>query len=179
MNAEEILESFNGEFGNKIRKTEIRTKAHGRKKIKSSAIWMEIDRSVFRDVIRHLCKIHPYPHFAVASGSDIGSELELVYHFTVNYGQKHKEVLINISVKLPKSDPMIESICDLIPGALISEREKQEMLGITIKNIPDSERVFLPEDFPEGMYPWRKDETSVDKIARNLHESKVVNKPEW
>jgi len=179
MNAEEILKSFKKEFEKKIIKGEIRKRAYGKKKIESEAIWMEVDRSAFRNVVEYLCKIHPYPHFAVASGSDIGDEIELVHHFTVNHGEKHKEILVNVSVKLPKSDPAIESICDLIPGALISEREKQEMLGVIVKNIPDSRRAFLPKDFPEGIYPWRRDKTSPDKLAKNLHESKVTKEPKW
>ena len=82
------------------------------------------------------------------------------------------EISINISVELPKTKPEIDTICDIIPGALITEREKQEMLGVTIKGIPDSRRVFLTDDFPEGVYPWRKDETGPQKLIRNLHEVK-------
>jgi len=46
------------------------------------------------------------------------------------------------------------------------------MLGVTIKGIPDSRRVFLTDDFPEGVYPWRKDEKGPRKLIRNLHEVK-------
>ena len=79
---------------------------------------------------------------------------------------------MNISVELPKSKPEIETICDYIPGALITEREKQEFLGVKIIGIPDDRRLFLPDDFPKGVYPWRRDETGPDKLYRNLHEVK-------
>jgi len=46
------------------------------------------------------------------------------------------------------------------------------MLGVKIKGIPDSRRVFISDDFPKGMYPWRKDETGPQKMVRNLHEVK-------
>jgi membrane-bound hydrogenase subunit beta len=59
----------------------------------------------------------------------------------------------------------------MIPGALFSEREKQEFFGITVKDIPDGRRLFLPEDFPQGVYPWRKDETGIPpEMIRNLWE---------
>ena len=77
---------------------------------------------------------------------------------------------MNVAVDVPKSKPEIETICDWIPGALITEREKQEMLGVKIIGIPDSRRLFLPEDFPEGVYPWRKNEKGMEKLIRNLHE---------
>ncbi len=79
---------------------------------------------------------------------------------------------MNITVELPKSKPEIESICDLIPGALITEQEKQEMLGIKVKGIPKDKRVFVSDDFPKGIYPWRKDEKGPEKMVRNLHEVK-------
>ena len=35
---------------------------------------------------------------------------------------------------------------------------RQEMMGVEVVGIPDNRRLFLPEDFPEGIYPWRTDE---------------------
>ncbi len=29
--------------------------------------------------------------------------------------------------------------------------------------IPDNRRLFLPEDFPEGVYPWRTDDKGIPK----------------
>ncbi|MBU2565391.1 MAG: NADH-quinone oxidoreductase subunit C, partial [Candidatus Thermoplasmatota archaeon] len=71
-------------------------------------------------------------------------------------------------------DLKISSICDIIPGALVTEREKQEMLGITVEGIPDSRRMFLPDDFPENVYPWRKDEKGIpEKMIKKLYEVKT------
>ena len=113
-----------------------------------------------------------YPHFAVSSGYQVDKMIYIVNHFTIFYGEKGKEVTVNVTVPLPVSDPTMDTITDLIPGALISEQEKQEMLGIKVKNIPKDERVFISHDFPKGMYPWRKDEKNAEKLARNLHEVK-------
>jgi len=51
------------------------------------------------------------------------------------------------------------------------------MLGIKVKNIPKNMRVFISDDFPEDMYPWRKDEMNADKMGRNLHENDKIPKP--
>jgi membrane-bound hydrogenase subunit beta len=60
-----------------------------------------------------------------------------------------------------------------MPGATFTEREKQEMLGIEVVGIPDPRRLFLPDDFPEGVYPWRKDEKGIpDSMIKNLWEVK-------
>jgi len=168
---EEIVKYFKDEFKTNIKHAEIKKRVAGSKKNEFVNIWMEVDKSIFKKVIKHLCDLQ-FPHLAVVSGNDLGKTIELIYHFSVYYGTRLGEISLNISVELPKSNPTIESICDLIPGALITEREKQEMLGVKIIGIPDSRRLFLPDDFPEGVYPWRKDDTGLKKVVRNLHEVK-------
>jgi membrane-bound hydrogenase subunit beta len=170
LSPEEIVDSFKNEFSNKI--TTIRVERHpiGPSKKDMIHIWMTVDRSIYRDVVKHLMTLDKQAHFAVSSGYDIEDRIEIINHFSIYFGKKGEEISINFTVPLPKNDPTMESICDLIPGALISEQEKQEMLGIKVKNIPKDMRVFISDDFPEDMYPWRKDETNADKMGRNLHE---------
>ena len=171
LTSEEIVKYFTDEFNIKIKDVKIKKRLAGIKKNETETIWMKIDKSAFKDIIKYLCELQ-FPHLAVVSGNDLGNSIELIYHFTLNYGNRMKETILNISVELPKSNLEIESICDLIPGALITEREKQEFLGVKVIGIPDNRRLFLPEEFPEGVYPWRKDETGPDKLYRNLHEVK-------
>jgi membrane-bound hydrogenase subunit beta len=168
---EAIVNYFKDEFKTKIKDAKIKKRAAGKKKNETATIWLKIDKSAFKGVIKHLCDMQ-FPHMAVASGNDLGKTIELIYHFTVNYGNRMGEINLNISVELPKTKPEIETICDYIPGALITEREKMEMLGVTIKGIPDDRRCFLTDDFPKGIYPWRRDKTGPDKLYKNLHEVK-------
>ena len=168
---EEVVKYLKDEFKTKIKDVKIVKRKAGSKKNESNYIWMKVDKSVFKESIKHLCKLQ-FPHLAVASGNDLGKTIELIYHFTLNYDQRLDEIVLNISVELPKTDPTIDTISDIIPGALITEREKMEMLGVKIKGIPDDRRVFVPEDIPVGVYPWRKDKTGPDKFYKNLHEVK-------
>ena len=169
---EEIVKSFKDEFKTKIKDAQIKKRTTGSKKNEFVNIWMKIDKSIFKKTVKHLITLQEFPHLSVVSGNDLGKTIELIYHFSIYYGVHLGEISLNISVELPKSKPEIESICDLIPGALVTEREKQEMLGVKIKGIPDSRRLFLPDDFPKGVYPWRKDEKGLEKLVRNLHEVK-------
>lgn len=171
LSPEEVVKYFKDEFKTKIIDIQIRKKAAGSKKKERSSIWMKIDKSIFKPFIKHLCDLQ-FPHLAVVSGNDLGKTIELIYHFTLGYGTRFGETVLNVSVELPKSKPEIETICDYIPGALVTEREKQEMLGVKIIGIPDDRRLFLPDDFPEGVYPWRRDETGPEKMYKNLHEVK-------
>jgi len=171
LTAEEIVKYFKDKFKTKIKSVQIKKRAYGSKKNETSTIWMKIEKDVFKEVIKHLCDLQ-FPHLPVVSGNDVGDIIELIYHFTVNFGSRMKEINLNISLELPKSNLQIETICDFIPGALITEREKMEMLGVKIIGIPDDRRCFLPDDFPKGVYPWRRDETGPDKLYKNLHEVK-------
>ena len=168
---EQRVKYFKDEFKTKIKSAEIKKHAAGSKKKETSTIWMKVDLSAFKDIIKHLVN-YQYPHLAIISGNDLGDKIELIYHFTVNYGTRLSEVNLHISVDLPKSKPEIETICDYVPGALITEREKQEFLGVKIIGIPDDRRLFLPDDFPKDVYPWRRDEKGLDKLYKNLHEVK-------
>jgi len=169
---EKLVKSFKDEFKTKIKESRIEKHTAGSKKTEFIHIWLKVDKSIFKNVIKYIIKLEKYPHLAVVSGYEMGKTINLVYHFSIYYGKRAKEISLNITVELPKSNPVIETITDLIPGALITEQEKQEMLGIKVKGIPKDERVFISDDFPKGIYPWRKDKTGPEKMVRNLHEVK-------
>lgn len=171
LNPEQLVDYFKDEFKTNIKDIKVKRRVAGKKKNETATIWMKIDKSVFKKVIEHLCKLQ-FPHLGVASGNDLGKTIELIYHFTVNFGERMNEINLHISVELPKSKPEIETICDWIPGALITEREKMEMLGVKVIGIPDDRRCFLPDDFPKNVYPWRRDEKGPEKLYKNLHEVK-------
>ena len=167
---DEIIKSFKDTFSKNILDARVEKHVRGMKKNEFYHVWLKIDKIVFHDVVKHLCTFEKYPHFAVSSGYDLGKTIDIVHHFSLYSGAKSREISINITTPLPKTDLTIDTITDLIPGALIAEQEKQEMLGIKVVGIPKDERVFIPNEFPEGMFPWRRDDKGADKMARNLHD---------
>jgi len=165
---QEIADVFTTGFGDGIREISVREWAEGSKKTKNTFIWIRLDRNIFRDAVLRLVEID-YPHLGVISGSDTGDGIELLYHFLIYFGVSGAEIMVTLAVPLPKSDLRIPTISDIIPGAVYTEREKQEMLGIDVVGIPDNRGLFLPSDFPAGVYPWRKDDTGIrDDMIKNL-----------
>ena len=53
--------------------------------------------------------------------------------------------------------PAVPSIAGLVPGAAWAELEMQDLLGIESRGHPSPRRLVLPDDFPRGVYPLRKD----------------------
>jgi membrane-bound hydrogenase subunit beta len=157
MKAKEMLKKLAAKFKDSMYDVRVENKpcGPGVKKKETTSYWLKVRKEKFKEFVEEMCKLN-YPFLAVVSGRDNGQEIELIYHFYVNYGGKLAEEGINVSVMLPKSNPTLPTITDLIPGALITEKEKQEMLGVNIVGI-DNDRFFLPKSHPAGNYPWRRD----------------------
>jgi NADH-quinone oxidoreductase subunit C len=62
---------------------------------------------------------------------------------------------VRIRVQVPESDPSLDSVVDVYPGADAMEREAYDLMGIVFAGHPDMTRILMPEDW-EG-HPLRKD----------------------
>jgi len=162
MKPEEIVELFKEKFNDSVTNSRIEIKTSGLKKNSYNLIWLEIKPEDFKGAVKLLCAIQ-FPHFAIISDNDAGEEIKLTYHFSLYYGGSFKEISLNLTTCLPKSNLKIPTITDLIPGAQTAEREIKEMVGVTVEGLPDLENIFLPKDFPKDVYPLRKDETGAAK----------------
>lgn len=78
--------------------------------------------------------------------------------FLVLYQFCKANAVITLRVHPPSlSDADVPSICGIIPSATLYERELIEMFGITVISTPDTSRFLLPDDWPDGIYPLRKE----------------------
>ena len=168
LTAEEVAERFASKFGGRIISSEVRQWCEGTAKTPINTIWMKIETGILHDAVAELISID-FPHLGVISAVDMIEEIDVLYHMTVFFGSKGSEITVSFIVSVPKENPVVPTISDLIPGAVYSEREKQELMGIIVDGIPDQRGLFLPDDFPEGIYPWRKDEAGVrDDMIKDL-----------
>lgn len=168
LSPEKVADSFKISLGSGFIDSKVYRQEVAVKKNVFTSMWIYVKREALRGAVEQLCKLQQYPHLAVISSDDRGDEVELIYHFTIYYGQHLQELSLGLSVTLPKTDLRMPTITDMIPGALFSERETQEMMGVEITDIPDNRRLFLPDDFPEGVHPWRKDDTGPQEMLQVL-----------
>lgn len=66
-------------------------------------------------------------------------------------------LLVAIRTFTPEDNPEFDSITPFVPGAGWSEREYRDLLGLNFKGHPDLKRLVLSDDWPERIYPLRKD----------------------
>jgi len=92
--------------------------------------------------------------FVIATGIDAEDCFQVLYHFS--YDQLGCIITVKAHIR-DRDNPAIESIAPFLPGAEWIEREIYDILGIEIKNHPNMKRLILADDWPEGVYPLRKD----------------------
>ncbi len=167
MEVNEMVKIFEGRLNCEVK---VQSRKCGVKKIEKHELFVRVEREKFMKAVKLLFEIQDYPHFSVISATDFGEKIELLYHFTVDYGKRNQEKLVTLGVSLPKDDLKIETITELIPGAMISEREIHEMMGVEFIGLKDTRHFFLPEDWPDGKYPWRRDETFPEEMTNKMYE---------
>ena len=164
MNLNELIAAFE-EKGLTPRVQSVTAGVHN--KVERHTIWIPVPRDHFKETVGNLIEMVDHlPHFSVISPSDEGDDIDLNYHFTVNYGGQLEEIAITFKVMVPKNDCWVPTLTDLIPGTAFSEREIIEMMGVDVKGLEDKRHLFLTENFPEGVYPWRRDSTAPTKLNK-------------
>lgn len=91
------------------------------------------------------------PPEAAAGMALAAGEIEVLYHFCAG------AAVATVRVRVPRDTASVPSICAIIPSAGFFERELSEMLGVAVVGTPDPSHLFLPDDWPDGVYPLRKD----------------------
>ena len=160
MTPQQVADRFSERFGENVSNIRVLEWGEGIKKVPKRSVWMTIPREILINAVEELIAID-YPHLGVVSAVDNGDLIDLLYQMQIFFGGKHEEIEITLTVQIPKTDPHVPTISGLIPGAVYTEREKQDMIGVIVDGIPDSRRIFLPKDFPENIYPWRKDDKGI------------------
>lgn len=141
MDEKEILQKIVERFGEKI----LEAKVIGKRRIA-----VKIPPEAYKEVVSYVAHDLGLSFLSCLSGIDRGESLEVVAHLGYS-------ICVLVRASIPKDKPEIESITDVLPAASLYEREAHDLLGITFKGHPNLKRIFLPEDWPEGVYPLRKE----------------------
>jgi Ni,Fe-hydrogenase III large subunit/Ni,Fe-hydrogenase III component G len=101
-----------------------------------------------------------YKHDGWLSTIAANDERRLNGHYALYYilsmeGSVKSHVVIRGLV--PPSRPEFPSVTPRVPAAVWAEREARDMFGLQPVGTPDARRLVLPDDWPEGLYPLRKD----------------------
>ncbi len=127
-------------------------KRHGAEVLRKDdfQIIAEVPKAELRSLARELFEAGCY--YATGIGADEREKTQsfAMYH-VLNCEKEKKYVVLKVKgLKIPSITPEIK-------GANWAEREAMDMLGIEFEGHPEPRRLILPDDWPEGVYPLRKD----------------------
>ncbi|HBE78382.1 MAG TPA: proton-conducting membrane transporter [Firmicutes bacterium] len=103
-------------------------------------------------------------YLGTITGLDSGDKFEIIYHFYDDYG-----LIFNLKVFTPRDNPKVPTVTTVFPGVFLYERELMDLLGIDVEGTPPNRRYPLPDDWPAGQYPLRKDWKglpSVEEVSK-------------
>ena len=115
-------------------------------------VWAEVEYSSFRKVFEAAVKDMGFSILCMITGLDEGENLGFIYHIADLGG-----TMLNLHTLSPKDGPGIRTITDLFPAAHIYERELVDLFGAKGEGLSDGNRYPLPDGWPKGQYPLRKD----------------------
>lgn len=115
-------------------------------------LWLETPPEKFDAVFNGLAEKFGFKILCTITGLDEGESFAVIYHLA-----KEDGTVASLKVRIARQDPRWKSVGEKFPGGIIYEREIADLLGIKIEGLPPGPRYPLPDDWPEGQYPLRKD----------------------
>lgn len=151
MTRDQVLQELNGRFSQSI--LGIQDKSPKR-------VYVAIDPAALTDVCTMLFREFE-ARFCTASGVDTRGCIEILYHFLV----EPINLMISVRVALDREAPVVDSLTGLFAAADFIEREIHELLGVNFRGHDTPRRLLLPEQWPEGVQPLRRDYQEWDPAA--------------
>ncbi|HNR39476.1 MAG TPA: NADH-quinone oxidoreductase subunit C [Acidobacteriota bacterium] len=112
--------------------------------------WVNVPSGELHDAVRTLRDKLGIVHLSTIVGEDLRDAFQNNYIFS-------GEVVVTLCVRIDREKAEVPSLAPIIDGAMVYEREIHDLLGIVPVGHPDLRRQILPEDWPDGVYPLRKD----------------------
>jgi len=115
-------------------------------------IFVDLEQGSFRPVFEHAVNDLGFKFLSAITGLDEGASFGVIYHMSGRGG-----IALNLKFNFPKDNPSIKTVTDYFMAADIYERELIDLFGIKVEGLPEGRHYPLPDDWPKGQYPLRKD----------------------
>lgn len=115
-------------------------------------MWAEVPAEKIAEVFDHAVKKMGFSILCAITGLDQGATLGAIYHLARESG-----VTLHLATSVPKESPVLATVTGYFPAADAYERELNDLFGFEVQGLPPGSRYPLPDDWPQGQYPLRKD----------------------
>jgi membrane-bound hydrogenase subunit beta len=125
-------------------------------------IFLYVPAGIIMDVLKFAAEEMDFYHLCTITGLDTGTEYEFIYHIS-----NHDGIVLNLKIKAPRENSVISSILPIYPGATLYERELEGLLGVKVEGLPEGRQYPLPDNWPKGQHPLRKDWVPAAKVKES------------
>jgi membrane-bound hydrogenase subunit beta len=115
-------------------------------------LWVEVEQDRFVGVFGALYHEMGFTMLPSMTGLDLGEHLGLIYHLARPAG-----MVLNLQTRVPKDRPVLQTVTATFPAADAYEREVCDLLGFQVQGLAEGPRYPLPDNWPAGQFPLRKD----------------------
>jgi membrane-bound hydrogenase subunit beta len=133
--------------------------------IRQRRITAEVDKNNLIELLYFSFNDLGFNLLCTITGLDVGDDLQFIYHIANKDG-----IVINVKTITPKSNPVINTVTGIYNGATFYERELEDLLGAKVDGLPEGRHYPLPENWPKGQYPLRKDWKTESMSQQNKTE---------
>ncbi len=118
-------------------------------------LFVYLDRVVVKSACQYVFR-ELDARYVISIGIDdrpLSGKYLVAHHFA--FDREH--LLCSLLTPLPPDDLRLDSITGAVPAAGWAERELRDLLGIEVVGHSYPKRLVLPDGWPEGVHPLRKD----------------------
>jgi membrane-bound hydrogenase subunit beta len=133
--------------------------------IRQRRITAEVDKNNLIELLSFSFNDLGFNLLCTITGLDVGDDLQFIYHIANKDG-----IVINVKTITPKSNPVINTVTGIYNGATFYERELEDLLGAKVDGLPEGRHYPLPENWPKGQYPLRKEWKTESMSQQNKTE---------
>jgi len=160
MIARDRLEQLRAKFGSAIQRADLSGDNRLFVFVEPTAV-KEICRYIFRDLDAR---------YVISIGADdrpFSGRFVVAHDFA--FDKDH--VLCSVLTYVAADNPQIDSITEVVPAANWAEREMRDLVGIEPVGHRYLKRLVLPDGWPEGVHPLRKD-ISWDHVPKDFDDER-------
>lgn len=158
MTATQLASALGARFGASIGQAEVPS---------ARRIYIPVRAEALRDVVGWLYR-ELGCRFATASAVDAPEGIEILYHFVLDPA----DLIVTLRLITDRSSPSAPSLTPILAAAAFIEREIHELFGVNFPGHPDLRRLLLPDEWPAGVHPLRRDYVEWDPNAIREGENK-------
>ena len=121
--------------------------------VRQGIVYITVDPAVVKDMVAYL--FDQGARFVISVGTDytpVTGKLEVRHILSRDSDQL--TIVVKTQVEPGES---LTSIASIMPAANWAEREAHDLVGLDFIGHPDPRRLVMADDWPEGLYPLRRD----------------------